>query len=350
MFVTSIARHVGRKVRSNFMGNRSQSPAYVGWVTWLRAMFVGAVLVGPGCGDNLPTSVSELNLEAPLDYHRTHGFIQMVPATHLPSSSNVVDQTEIWVKVPEGATITSRLDPKGRAWLEFPEGTVADRVEFALLGSERRVTDIRGATIEAGRQRFHVLRPSEARPDAPLFGVQWTRADSVGHRAATERLLERLSRTPEAAAMLPKQRTAMLESVRSKNNCLPCHARGRPDNATLGEHGVVNRGTDYSGFFTPTTVLRDTNPLESYGRFDRSLADPAVTIKCDGKTVRSDSLVKRRCANKHVAVGHWNSTQAKIDGPEHHREVCRSRRALAEFFDASTRTRFSHMLRSCDES
>jgi hypothetical protein len=303
-----------------------------------RACFL-VLLAALACGDKPPAGVEDLRLDAPSDHHARNGFVQMIAPVRLPSSSPDVDQVEVWLRIPDGAEIEATPGPSGELLLDFPVGTIADRVEFVGLGAQRRVADIRGAEIVDGRQqRFHVYRPTSAIPGDPLYGVQWSWHDDAAHRAATDRLLAKLD---DAYAFEDDtRREAFLRDVRAKNACLPCHAPARPENATPREHGLVNRGTDHSGFFTPATVLRDAIPLESYGAHDGTLGDAAVKVVCAG-----GELEGRECSNGVVPIGHWTGAAAPADRV---RMVCEARRYLVEHMSPEARARFESSLAPCN--
>jgi hypothetical protein len=302
-----------------------------------------AVLALLGCGDEPPPGVEDLTLDAPTDHHARHGFVNMVAPIHLPSSRADADQVEVWLRVPDGAEIEARPGPGGEPLLEFPIGTVADRVEFVGLGPSRRVVDIRGAEIVEGDQLFHVYRPTAPRSDAPLFGVQWRREDVEAHRGATDRLVAKLAKVEEIEELA--KREAFLRDVRGKNACMPCHAPARPENVQPREHGLVNRGTDHSGFFTPSTVLRDEIPLESYAAHDLSLRDPAIEVSC----AEGGELEGRTCTNGQVPRGKWSFVRAWSLNPGRARQVCAARRYLVERMSEQARAIFGASLTPCNQ-
>jgi hypothetical protein len=267
----------------------------------------------------------------------------MVPPIHPPSSRADADQVEIWLRVPDGATIEARPGPSGEPLLEFPVGTVADRVEFVGLGRSRRIADIRGAEIAESDQLFHVYRPTAPNPDAPLFGVQWHREDEAAHRGATDRLIAKLGKL--SAIEDDAKREAFLRDVRGKNACMPCHAPARAENTRPGEHGVVNRGTDHSGFFTPTTVLRDTIPLEGYGAHDLSLGDPAIEISCGEGGERQG----RACTNGQVPRGKWSFVRGWALNPKRARQICAARHYLVQRMTEGARAIFGESLVPCNQ-
>ena len=306
----------------------------------MKVVHVVPLLIAVGCGDRPPAGVSDVTIEDPVTFHEREGFVQMVPPIHLPSFRSDADTVEVWIRVPDGGKIEA---PDRR--LEFPPGTIADRVEVRGLGKHRQVVDIRGAKIEAdGTQTFHVYRPTAPGPAGPMFGLEWKRRDAEAHKAATDRFIAKLAALPPATKMKDDQRQAFLDDLRGKNQCLPCHEPKREQNVRQNDFGAVNRGTDHSGFFTPSTVLWDEIPLESYGKHDLSLTDPAISVTCgDAK------LEGRTCTNGQVPVGKWSFVRAQERNPERARQVCAARRYLAERMSPAARSRFEESLTSCNQ-
>jgi hypothetical protein len=303
----------------------------------------GVLALSMGCGD-----VEDVEISDPATYHQREGFVQMVPPVHLPSSSNDVDQVRVWIRVPDGGSISARKDESGRILLRFPPGTIADRVEFAGEGDGSFVADVRGATIlEDGGQKHHTYRPVARRPGAELIGVRWRAGDEPIHHKATDRLIERIRGTSPANTLAPDRLEELLTSVRKKNECLPCHDAARPDNQRPNQHGLVNRGTDDSGFFTPSTILAEAIPLEQYGQFDRSLSDAALVIQCGGQPVDPATLQHRRCPDGTVAFGVWDAKRAQQLDSGRFEAICESRRYLYERLDEAGKALVVDILRPC---
>lgn len=310
-----------------------------------RTLVLGLWL-GACRSDAPPPGVTDVRIESPRTHHEQEGFVRLVPPTHLPSSSPERDQVEIWVKLPD-ETIDVEWDDRGRPMLRFPAGTLADRVEFFGRGEERRIVDIRGTRLEAdGRQTFYVYRPTAPRPDAPLLGVEWAREDGEAHGAATQRLLDKLAALPPAVNLPSARREKFLEGVRVRNACAACHQLARPQNETPGQHGLVDRGTDHSGFFTPQTVLWDEVPLEAYGAHDRSWSDPAIEVVC---AKNADPGTGRRCPDGSIAQGRlrWNATEPVARA--HLKDVCESRQTLFAHMTPEDRAKMASAAGPCDD-
>lgn len=292
-----------------------------------------------------PPGVSELRIDDPLDYHAREGFVQLTPPAHLPSSSPQRDQVEIWVKLPEAATLEVAFEHADRPTLEFPPGTAAERVEWFGTGDERRIVDIRGTIIEpGGAQTFYVYRPTAPDPRAPLFGLAWARGDQAVQRAATEYLVAKVAALPPVVDMAEPRRAAILDGVRARNACAGCHGLARPENEVPRQHGLVDRGTDRSGLVTPQTVLWDEVPLEVYGAHDRSWEDPAIEVRCAGTPVTGPG---RRCPDGSIARGRlrWEATDPEARALQS--AVCESRLWLAAHMTQNARADIAAALGPC---
>jgi hypothetical protein len=318
----------------------------------LRRLRLGSLALllaaGAACRDGPPPGVTELRIDDPAGHHVREGFVQLVPPVHLPSSSPDLDQVEIWVRLPEGALVELSEDEAGRPTLEFPAGTLADRVEWHGEGEARRIVDIRGTRIEAdGAQTFYVYRPTAPDPRAPLFGLEWSREDPAAQRAATDHLVAKVAALPPVVDMPKARRAKVLEGVRGRNQCAGCHGLSRPENEAPHQHGLVDRGTDVSGFFTPRTVLWDEVPLEAYGAHDRSWSDPAIEVRCADRPVTESG---RRCPDGSIARGRLRWDVAAPEARRLHDAVCESRRWIAAHMNDESRAKLASVWASCESN
>ena len=242
----------------------------------------------------LACTPSEGTLErAPLAHEAWEQGFRVVPPVALPRPTAEIE-VEIWLELPGGAGIHERSD--GAQVLHYGPGTRADRVAFRTVGGKRRVTDVRGTTLDADGLRWHhVFQPVSSEPDAPLIGVEWPADDPVLADLAIERFI----------GALQAGGRKNLDQVRAKLDCETCHLPDRPDNVRPGELGLVARGTDGAGFFTPSTLLTDQVPAESYG-IPMGPA-PFVHWRCDGDEVIADT---RRCDDGSVARVHFDRSSA----------------------------------------
>jgi hypothetical protein len=312
-----------------------------------RLLLAAVVLTACKTDDPLPAlehGAKAVEIKTPLDFHVGEGFTALVPPAHIPSSDPEVDQVTVWLKLGDGP-ITTRT-AGDRSVLVFPNGTRADRVEQTGRGDTRFIADIRGTTLLPAGPRFHVYRPSAPKPDAPLFGAQWPSDNPDAHAAATEYLATMIGASAPVASWKPARRQAEVEGFRQKNACLPCHDPARPENTRAGEHGLVNRGTDGSGFFTPYTLFEDDIPLEQYGAHDRSMTDPLVDIVC-GETVIATDGWDRTCPQGAAPRARWRWDKAWAQAPTRAKQRCTQAEWLFERMDPEARKQVTHFFDNC---
>jgi len=275
-----------------------------------------------------PSSADVRILDDP--QHHWDGYVEMVPAVRLPQPSAGEPLVRVYVRLPDAAGPVLVDAPDGRRVLSWPPGTVADRVERR----DGRVDDVRGMQIGADGTRYnHVFRASARGPDAPLIGVRWPVGDADAGDAAADDFIAALRQTP-LVGDIPRPE-AHLRSVRSKLDCDGCHAVLRPDNARPREHGVVARGTDAAGWFTPSTVLASTVPLERYGGWDGNLTDPHVRIVCADGAGHQDKGGHAVCADGSTPRATLDVAAARQAGSGHAARHCRSVVQLAKRLPAA---------------
>lgn len=334
---------------------------------------LGMLALALGCKPKPPADddvVARVTIETPAGHWAREGFVPMVPPVRLPGTSTTLDDVTVWLALPEDGIIHTRVEPDGQVLLEFPPGTRADRVESRGALDKRVVVDVRGTRIAAdGAQWMHTYRRAGKGDDTSLFGYAWPRDDAGAHDRATQALLDELAERPPVGQMSADKRQRYLASIERKNECAGCHSYARPANAREGEHGLVNRGTDLSGFFVPQTVLMDSIPLERYGKLDPNLEpapqsepghDPEHTANTDprlsaGLTLSCPkdakaAIIERRGRVRAVCPDNAVPS-ARVDlhtlEPERARAVCRARRYLHEHLDAQGRQIFSQAIDDC---
>jgi len=245
-----------------------------------------------------------------------HGFHRIGPPAHLPSSSPDHAQVEVWIRVPEDARVGLAQREDGVWVTDWPPGTIADRVEYRGEGDARRVVDVRGTRLdEAGAPVDHLYRPQNRDPPGgTLVGYEWPAHDANAREAATDALVRRTGR----------------ESLRKKMDCVGCHVPLRPDNRRPKEHGVVSRGTDADGWFTPTTVLRDAVPVETYGRYDPNVPDPLVSATCGAEPAGlAGDGARWHCPDGVVPLATRDVARGRATSDPATRALCASRAWLA---------------------
>lgn len=260
-------------------------------------------------------------LDGPRTHWRGDGWVEVVAANHLPSGEVGRDAVEVWVQLPPGERIHTETLPDGRLGLVFPVGTVADRVEWRGTGAARRIVDVRGTRVEVDGQRtHHVYQPIARDPDAALLGVEWPAGDADLAAAALDRYV---------AAVRPRRPDpdAWERSYRSKHGCDGCHVAGRPDNTFSGEYGLVNRGTDAQGWFTPSTVAAGAVPGEGYGAWNGDRTDPYLTPSCP------EARLRPTCDDGAVPVWTLDLRSAIAAGDSHALAHCASLGWLRDHLD-----------------
>lgn len=314
----------------------------------LLAALLASACTQDAAAPRLEHGAEAVEITAPLTFHEREGFTAIVPPAHIPSSDPQLDQVTVWLKLGEGRITTTTTDD-GRTLLVFPAGTRADRVEQAGRGEARFIADIRGTTLTANGPRFHVYRPSGPKPDAPLFGAQWPADSADAHAAATAYLAERIAGSQPVASWKPAAREAEVQSFRQKNACLPCHDPARPENTRGGEHGLVNRGTDGSGFFTAYTLFEDEVPLEQYGAFDHSVGDPLLDIVCGDAVVPPGpgEAWDRTCPDGVTPRARWRWDRAWKDAPTRAKNRCTQAKWLFERMDEAAQKQVTHFFDNC---
>lgn len=252
--------------------------------------------------------VHPLDLNDPVGFQVRAGAFEVVPPVHFPQPA--IGAVSVWLSLPNDARVDRVTRDDGASVLGWPPGTTADRIETRGSGADLRVVDVRGTRIDAdGRRWHHVFRPVDNDPARALVGVEWPADDPELHAIAVDTFVQRLRDGGVQSG---------LDAVRSKLDCDGCHRPMRPDNQTPMEHGLVARGTDAAGWFTPSTVLADDVPLERYGARDLNAADPYVTVVCPA------------CAVPRATLAFEGALRA---GDGHARAVCASWRALSRHVD-----------------
>jgi hypothetical protein len=303
--------------------------------------------------------VRSVSLEHPADQWRDSGFVEMVGPVRPPTSEDAELRIVVYLQLPAGAAIATRaVDGGDDALLLYPPGTVADRVEYVGRGpiddaprADWLVADVRGTSLGASREEFHVYRPTSTRPDARLVGVAWPRDDDEAQIEATRALGELLERGVALAPSSAAAREAAARHLRAINGCAGCHTRGRAPRARAEEPGLVNRGTDASGFFQISTVLYDHAPLETYRARNANAGDPFVHFVCGptrtGAIVAGDPLGRVRCPSGEIPVGVLDVRAALTAGDVHARRLCESRRWLFGHLDDPGRAQFGEAAAEC---
>lgn len=302
---------------------------------------LAVVLCAAACrteSDVSALSIRGRDPSAPVD--RSHwsraGFTELVPAIRPPSTPDLADRIEVWVKLPEGALIQLR-----NGALVMPPGAVLDRVESIAPASGGRpwVADVRGTELgEGGAEAFHVYR----RGGLNLYGFSWSRASAAAARAAADRLAEALVASGEDADTVGR--------LRALNDCASCHQHDKRE-AVAAASDLPRRAADATGFYVPSAVLRDRAPLEGSRPWDPNLEDPYMRFHCaSGEPLRRERLGRYRyleCPGGEPPQAELDMTAALAAGDEHALSVCRSRLFLARSLDDSAHRLYAREIDEC---
>ena len=298
----------------------------------------------------------------PGTYWEREGFTEMTAPVRPPTTLDGEAHIVVYLRLPKGATIETRaVDGEAGATLAYPAGTVADRVEyFARAGVDEPpdrswlAADVRGTSVAPGTQEFHVYRPSSNDANADLLGVAWPRGDEPAQREATRALGALVEEGIVAGPAGGAARKVSAEHLRAINGCAGCHEISRPPRLRLDAPGLVNRGTDASGFFQVSTVLSDRAPLETYRPRNANAGDRFVRFVCGpgDEPARADEGERGavRCEDGRIPEGILDVRAALGAGDAHARRVCASRRFLYDHLDEIGRRRFADVIRACDGS
>ncbi|MCB9680194.1 MAG: Ig-like domain-containing protein [Alphaproteobacteria bacterium] len=309
----------------------------------------GAVVERPLPDAPAGAAFGVVHVDAPSTFWPRSGFTPMVPPVPLPSAVAGQDTVEVWVRVPADARLAVVDGPDGPT-LRWPAGAAADRVEWRGTGEGRHVVDVRGTILDAdGVAWDHLYRPAGVGPEAPLLGVRWPASD-VGVRAAAVAWLgDALADRPPMAPASTEAKARWRESLERKAVCTSCHVPLRPANARPGAHGLVDRGTDANGWFTPATLLADDVPMETYSQ-DRSAAVSAVSVRCGSEAAHQGVRGTWACPDGSTPIGHLDLAAAWTSDPDHAAAVCAGRRWLADHLDETGLSRWPRLLEGCNRS
>jgi hypothetical protein len=115
--------------------------------------------------------------------------------------------------------------------------------------------------------------------------------------------------------------------------------------------GIVNRGSDDSGFFQVATVLADRVPIEIHRVFNPNADDPFIRFVCgEGDApavVDRGKLGSVKCPGGEVPEGVLDLPAALRAGDAHARRVCLSRRYLYDRLDEAGRDAWRDAMAEC---
>ncbi len=296
-----------------------------------------------------------------IGYWRQSGFVEMVPPVRLPMDKNTDEYIRVWLRIPAGGKISVKWLPgQNRYTLEFPPGTVADRIDgghdqkqamFTVDG----IADVRGATIAAdGRTWWHVYEPVPGESSKWLHGFAWLRTGPVGDDLAADSLIKLYY--PGVPARAKKE----MAEFRRLNQCSACHMPDRPvPTDTTGNDlsfpttssGLSVPETDADGFYQPITVLTDSMTLVNIRPWDLNIDDPYITVWCGkaraGLTTKGNDYRRYLCPGNAVPVGKLDMAAALAHQDPHALAVCASRKYLYEHMTGTDRKDFASGFAEC---
>jgi hypothetical protein len=259
------------------------------------------------------------------------GFTELVTPLRPPTDERGADRVTVWMRLPEGATLTTERGPDGPR-LKMPTGAEVDRVELHDDGVAVRVEDVRGTEFLDGREEFHVI----VRAEGGLRGFAWDRADAAA-QAAVDR---------ELGSLVGPARSRRLVGF---NQCASCHQPARPAATSVGSG--PHRPTDASGLYHVQAVLAEELPLERNRPVDANLDDPHFSARClsgESPSVRASKGTRHlECPAGEVVWGRYAVAEALAAGAPHASAVCASRRYLFEHLDDEGRAAFSSAFVAC---
>jgi len=278
-------------------------------------------------------------VDGPDTFWPEHGFVEMTPAIHLPTTADRRDEIAVWLYLPAGAQIVT-----GDSLLRYPPGSIADRVERRAVGEggALRVVDVRGTRFGGdGTEMFRLLRPSRDDPTR-LLGMEWRRDDVDEQMAADAWLTATLSGTA-----LSRETERLL----ALNQCAACHVHDKPQlSRGSQQRQLPRRATDGAGLYVIRSVLEDSAPLEFHRPVDVNADDPFVAVHCDGSPARVVSQSSSRrfvCAGDLVPIGRRDVAAGVRAADLYTLKVCASRRYLFEHLDPKGRRLFAVAFAAC---
>lgn len=294
----------------------------------------------------LPPGVERVAASSDVRQWLREGYIELVSPVRPPTSADGRVRIAVFVQIPAGATLRLAHASSGIS-LQLPDGARAERIEARTGGdgdaapdASWQILDVRGTRFESTGRSFRVLRPSLDAPDQ-LVGLSWPEPQ---HAPATTALLENVRAGLFGVRSTAPQRDALATHLARLNDCPSCHTRERAPKSMRSDPNLVARGTDASGSVQVSSIFVNRLPLESYRAGDPNRGDPFLQRSCGDAVVPADT---ERCAGDQIVFAELQLPRALAAGDRHARAVCRSRRALARFFDAEAAAALHGALQEC---
>jgi hypothetical protein len=287
-----------------------------------------------------------------ISYWPQSGFVNMEPPVRLPTDKSIHEYVMVWLRIPAGKSVGVQwLPDQKRYTLNFPAGTVADRIDGGANQEQAMFTvngiaDVRGATIAAdGKTWWHVYEPVPGKSSKWLEGYSWLRGAPAGDDLAADTLLRLYYPGAPARA---KQEMAMFRRL---NQCGACHQADRPVPTTAENSGVALPETDADGFYQPITVLTDSMTLVNDRPWDLNADDPYITVWCGNDkatlTTTGESYRRYTCPRNVAPVGRLDMAAALQHKDPHAMKVCAARKYLYAHMDRQGREAFAGSFDEC---
>ena len=282
----------------------------------------------------------------------------MTPPVRLPSDGDERDRIEVWLRIPDGARIQGRKLADGRATIELPPGTVADRVESWGYARDEsggwQYTRHRRAR-HAPRRRRHgdvprlrAHRPRAARAPRRLGVAPRRRGGAAGGDVAAARATS--GRCARIQPQSDDDRRRYIRQYRRNNDCARCHAHDKPVQTARAQG--IHRATDHNGFYVPLggpagdRAPRATSPP----RHERRRSVPHVHVpRRRGPTLAEARRRRPRLPlpRRRRPVGDPRRARALAAGDARTVALCRSRAWLRERMDDTARALFAPAFAAC---
>jgi hypothetical protein len=344
-FVTVQSMRSNNRISPPLLSSESADPT-TRENTRRRWALVSALLVGPisivarvvtSQHDAPRTSAPALAL---LEYGEAHwgrrSFVELVPPIPLPQDAALSLRARIYWRVPDGERLRLARLAGGATSIEWPAGSVIDRVEYyRRVDGSFHVADVRGTEIlPNGRERFRCYRPDGS---GRLVGVEWDRDDARGEQRAHQTM------TRWFAGRYPSD-PANVERFQSLLHCRGCHEHNQPEARPDDAARHLRRATDQQGFYVFRYAFEARAPMETYRPVDASqLGGLAqwITRRCPPTNERApqrDSTERSgtnvRCANGAVPELVFDVPGAVEARVPHALATCASLRAVIGHIDA----------------